>query len=610
MKTTNQTPRCARTSRSFLRCSAFFLLGVALVAAQSQITRPQSQTSRAAPTKHVATLRSSDSPGGSRVTLTADLSLNNYEAYRRGDRFYVRIPATEIPRAETVRGRGFADVKVQRSGDSVIISFRLQPGGTAHVEQRGNRLEIVFTLPGERESGASSSRNSSRPDAVTDANRRSSSPKSATNQTGSVKGSPAGANKNPGTRASASDPSLNASTNSARGNSGSAKTGAPLAIEKTGSKPGDPLAASPTPGLKSLATPAQSPSPSPVAKPSSTPLAQTGSATPASSPARQTTPAVATSDRPSTGAGSLKERLRYWILLAQLNPVPVAIGLGLFILLIILLLFQRRRAKGTRRPSADESAPARSVVESASVTTPVKTAESAVTTPVVAAAAAGTLAATPLKRDAEPEPAAVTGGSQSGDDARRQLVTRVAAEAKNATAGGDYDAALIGSNDRETRQLVGAELLAALVSRNPDRRERAKDLFMKHGYFDDATRDLRVAESPNERAAAARRLSFVHDPEATPHLIGALQDSSPDVRRAAVEALMDARDPAAIAPLNALMQTENDRKVPRNLIKHAIDACATSAPPSDAPEKASPSLPTVAPPHAPTLEPEREVIEL
>jgi len=27
-----------------------------------------------------------------------------------------------------------------------------------------------------------------------------------------------------------------------------------------------------------------------------------------------------------------------------------------------------------------------------------------------------------------------------------------------------------------------------------------------------------------------------------------------------------------------LMQTENDRKVPRTLIKHAIDACATSAP--------------------------------
>src|SRR5205807_737641 len=87
------------------------------------------------------------------------------------------------------------------------------------------------------------------------------------------------------------------------------------------------------------------------------------------------------------------------------------------------------------------------------------------------------------------------------------------------------------------------------------------------------------AESvPSSPADAARRLSFVHDREATPHLIGALYDPAPDVRRAAVEALMDLRDPAAIGPLNSLMQTENDRKVSRTLIKHAIEACATSGP--------------------------------
>jgi HEAT repeats len=327
---------------------------------------------------------------------------------------------------------------------------------------------------------------------------------------------------------------------------------------------------------------------------------------------RQTTPIAATGEQTSPGSGSLKERLRYWILLAQLNPVPVAIGLGILVLLIMLMLFQRRRAKGTRRPRAVESAATEPVLESASVTTPTKSADEAVTTPVVAAVAAGTLATTAATRqEVEPERVAVADvPAQSSDDARRQLVTRVATEAKNATAGGDYDTALIGSSDRETRQLVGAELLAALVGRNAARRERAKDLFMKHGYFEDATRDLRVAESPNERAAAARRLSFVHDPEATPHLIGALQDSSPDVRRAAVEALMDARDPSAIAPLNALMQTENDRKMPRTLIKHAIDACATSAVPTSAPAETSPSSPATAPPPSPPVEPEREVIEL
>ena len=33
---------------------------------------------------------------------------------------------------------------------------------------------------------------------------------------------------------------------------------------------------------------------------------------------------------------------------------------------------------------------------------------------------------------------------------------------------------------------------------------------------------------------------------------------------------MDLRDPSAIGPLNSLLQTENDRKVPRPLIKHGI----------------------------------------
>src|SRR3954465_6245477 len=139
--------------------------------------------------------------------------------------------------------------------------------------------------------------------------------------------------------------------------------------------------------------------------------------------------------------------------------------------------------------------------------------------------------------------------------------------------------------------MVGAELLSAMVGRNTERRERARAAFMKHGYFDDATRDLRVAGSDNERAAAARRLSFVQDPEATPHLVGALSDSSPDVRRTAVEALMDQRDAAAIAPLNAMLQSERDRKVPRHLIEKAIESCATNSASASLSTPAVPSVP-------------------
>src|SRR5262249_52487506 len=67
---------------------------------------------------------------------------------RRGDRFYVKIPAADVPRAETTRGRGFADVKAQRNGESTLVSFRLQPGATAHVEQRGSKLDVVVSVPG------------------------------------------------------------------------------------------------------------------------------------------------------------------------------------------------------------------------------------------------------------------------------------------------------------------------------------------------------------------------------------------------------------------------------------------------------------------------------
>src|SRR6267378_1579940 len=180
MKTTNQSPRCARASSSVLRCSTVFLLGAAMVAAQSKITKPPAQIDSNGSGKrpHVATLRSSDSAEGSRVALSSDQSLNDYEAYRRGDRFYVKIPAADVPRAEAVRGRGFDDVKTQRSGDSTVLSFRLQPGATARVEQRSNRLEVVFTVPGGGASMASGAgREIPRPGANAQSNRNSNANK-------------------------------------------------------------------------------------------------------------------------------------------------------------------------------------------------------------------------------------------------------------------------------------------------------------------------------------------------------------------------------------------------------------------------------------------------
>src|SRR4030095_11576488 len=48
----------------------------------------------------------------------------------------------------------------------------------------------------------------------------------------------------------------------------------------------------------------------------------------------------------------MKERGHYWLLLAQLNPIPVAVGAAVLILIIGLLLVQRRRAQATTRVHA------------------------------------------------------------------------------------------------------------------------------------------------------------------------------------------------------------------------------------------------------------------
>jgi len=108
--------------------------------------------------------------------------------------------------------------------------------------------------------------------------------------------------------------------------------------------------------------------------------------------------------------------------------------------------------------------------------------------------------------------------------------------------------------------------------RQAERRALAIAAFERHGYFDEATHTLRIADAQAERASSARALGLVRDTVATPHLVAALEDSSSDVRRAAVEALAEIRDPFAVEPLSHLLQRERDRKVPRTLIQRAIDA--------------------------------------
>jgi hypothetical protein len=98
--------------------------------------------------KRITSLHIGEASEGSRVTVVSDAPLNDYEAFRRGDRFYVRIPLADFGAGKPgFRGDGFDDVQVQKLGDSVVISFKLQPGATARVDQRSNRLDVIFTAP-------------------------------------------------------------------------------------------------------------------------------------------------------------------------------------------------------------------------------------------------------------------------------------------------------------------------------------------------------------------------------------------------------------------------------------------------------------------------------
>src|SRR5713226_4965116 len=279
------------------RCCAALVFGAALVAAQSRIIRPaQSNSNNSGKRQHVATLRSSDTAEGSRVAINSDQSLSDYEAYRRGDRFYVRIPATDVPHAEATRGRGFADVKVQRGTDSTVLSFRLQPGATAHVEQRSNKLEVVFSAPGTPRTSAAGPNTNSRETSRT--NLGSNSTKTQAKPLN---------NSSPKNAANANSPSKSADPN-AKG------VTPPKSAEKSGSTPGSES------GQKTLIASAATPTPSPGASPKATPE-QKAVAKPSVSPATQPTPATTTTASETTATSwqsKLKERTRYWILLAQL----------------------------------------------------------------------------------------------------------------------------------------------------------------------------------------------------------------------------------------------------------------------------------------------------
>ena len=344
--------------------------------------------------KRITSVWTATGAEGSRVTVASDTQLNDYEAYTRGDRFYVRIPLADLPSSTgSLLGRGFDNFQIQRVGDGILLSFHLQPGTTARVDQKLNRIEVVFSIPmrfqgstasATRDEVASRTRartirdtvgpapptssreNITRPGlstrhaergARTSGSVRSTAPSKT--YRGTTKGSASESNKQKSTKErsapAASTPgrstASSTNTNSTAGAKQPRPGASPSPIVSSENKGSAVKGAVPSPSPLASSGPTYSPasiaSSSPVvaaASPSGTPLAL--SATQQASPSASPIPA-STSASTSDWSSSL-HNARTWV---RYNPKPLAIFGLLFVALLLILFVRggRKRRRGEPR---------------------------------------------------------------------------------------------------------------------------------------------------------------------------------------------------------------------------------------------------------------------
>lgn len=94
--------------------------------------------------------RASETAEGSRVSLSADASLADYQSYSENNRLYVLLPQANLSSAvEDLRGRGFTDPRLEQRGNALALSFQLMPNTTVRISQKFNRLDLFFNVAGE-----------------------------------------------------------------------------------------------------------------------------------------------------------------------------------------------------------------------------------------------------------------------------------------------------------------------------------------------------------------------------------------------------------------------------------------------------------------------------
>jgi len=360
--------------------------------------------------KRITSVWTATGAAGSRVTVASDASLSDYEAYTRGDRFYVRVPLADLPSTTgSLLGRGFDDVQIQRVGDGILLSFRLQPGTAARVEQKLNRLEVVFTVP-VRFQNTSSDRNeannrtrartvgdtagprppmspSESPTRATAGGRHAERAARATGTEGQRRSagsaaqarvmpkSSAGESRKPNSpREKAFAASSPRSTTGATPAGTSSKPAEVNGATARGPQPPTPtVAASPTPASSPTHSPTPGGSPSPAASPAASvsPFAGTASPSATAAPAGPVSVASPTPIAVSASRTDWSSRLHYYKEFVRLNPIPFAIAAGLFVVLLLVLFVRggrkQRRGNGAYRKEKSTSDGAGDTVKPVSV---------------------------------------------------------------------------------------------------------------------------------------------------------------------------------------------------------------------------------------------------
>lgn len=134
-------------------------------------------------------------------------------------------------------------------------------------------------------------------------------------------------------------------------------------------------------------------------------------------------------------------------------------------------------------------------------------------------------------------------GPQNTSPASSQDVSDPSPETENSAVPQEDDTESLNQSPQPVRSAQSAQ-------------ERARQLFLDHGYFDEAVQNLRGATAAADRAAAARALGLVGSQRATAHLIAAMFDDDEEVRTAADAALRqigevtDSNVIAAVSPQN------------------------------------------------------------